>query len=116
MAFFCFRDTGRRAMSTYQFVAGDTGSKLEVTCINDDTGAVINLTGSTVKLKWKNTAGVLQIKTMTITSAVGGVAEYQFLTGELFSGTMNFEVEITDSSSKIIRSLDLISEKVRRAL
>lgn len=103
-------------MSTYQFVAGDTGSKLEVTCKNDADNTAINLTGATVKLKWKDAGGTLQTKTMTITSAATGVAEYQFLAGELFAGLMNFEVEITDSGGKIIRCLEIIAEKVRAAL
>lgn len=103
-------------MSTYQFVAGDTGSKLKVTCKNDADNTAINLTGATLKLKWKNSGGVLVSQTMTITSAATGVAEYQFLTGELFAGTMDFEVEITDAGGKIIRCLDLISEKIRAAL
>ncbi len=104
-------------MSSYQFVAGDTGSKLKVTCKNDSDSTVINLTGATVKLKWRGSGGTLQTKTMTIlTPATNGQAEYQFLTGELFAGTMDFEVEITDSGGKVIRCLDLISEKVRAAL
>lgn len=103
-------------MSTYQFVAGDTGSKLEVTCKNDADNTAINLTGATVKLKWKDAGGALQTKTMTITGAVAGVAEYQFLTGELFAGTVDYEVEITDADGKIIRSLDLLREKVRAVL
>ena len=104
-------------MSSYQFVANDTGSKLKVTCKNDADSTVIDLTGATVKLKWKNSSGILQTKTMTVlTPATNGQAEYQFLIGELFSGTMDFEVEITDSGGKITRCLDLIAEKVRAAL
>ena len=52
------------------FVSGDTGSKLEVTCKDDDTGLVMPLTGATVKLKWLDVADALQTKTMTITDAV----------------------------------------------
>ncbi len=104
-------------MSSYQFVAGDTGSKLKVTCKNDADSSVINLTGSTVKLKWKDSGGTLQTKTMTVlTPATNGQAEYQFAANELYAGTVNFEVEITDSGGKIIRSLDVIVEKVRAAL
>lgn len=102
---------------TYQFVAGDTGSKLKVTCKNDQDSIIIDLTGATVKLKWKNTSGVLVTKTMTILSpATGGQAIYQFATAELYAGTMEFEVEITDSGGKVIRNLDLIKEKVRGSL
>ncbi|MCC7202439.1 MAG: BppU family phage baseplate upper protein [Nitrospirae bacterium] len=103
--------------STYQFVAGDTGSKLKVTCKNDADNSIIDLTGATVKLKWKDSGGALQTKTMTVlTPATNGQAEYQFASGELFAGTMNFEVEITDAGSKVIRCLDLIIGKVRELL
>ncbi len=98
------------------FVSGDTGSKLEVTCKDDDTGVVIDLTGSTVKLKWLDAADALQTKTMTITDAVNGVADYQFLANELIETQMKFEVEITDAVSDVLHSLELIRENVREVL
>jgi len=98
------------------FVSGDTGSKLEVTCKDDDTGQVINLHGATVKLKWFDDAGALQTKTMTITHPVTGIAEYQFLAAELIQTQMEFEVEIVDSGGKKLRNLDLIRENCREAL
>lgn len=101
---------------TYQFVAGDTGSILEVTCLNDSDNTAINLSGCTVTLQWKAVGGVRVSKTMTITDAAGGVAEYQFLANELYHGVMKFEIKITDVNSKVIRSLDLLEETVRRAL
>jgi len=102
--------------SRYQFVSGDTGSKLQVTCKNDADNSIINLTGATVKLKWKDSAGLLISKTMTITNAVGGIAEYQFGTSELYAGAMSFEIEITDTSSKIITSLSLVDTTIRNRL
>lgn len=101
---------------SYSFVTGDTGSKLVVTCTDDVLGTAINLTGATVKLHWITNAGVLANKTMTVTSAATGVCEYQFLTGEIQSPVMAFEVEITDSTSKVITSLDTIVVSVRDQL
>jgi len=98
------------------FVSGDTGSKLQVTCKDDDTGTAIDLTGSTVQLQWKDRSGTFVEKTMTVTDAANGVAEYQFAAGELFAKKMLFEVEITDSSGNVIRSLSLLEEDVRSAL
>ena len=98
------------------FVSGDTGSKLEVTCINNDTGLLIDLTGSTVALKWLDAADTLQTKTMTVTDDVGGVAEYAFLANELISKQMKFEVEITDGGGNVLHNLELIRESVREAL
>ena len=101
---------------TYQFVAGDTGSILEVTCVNDSDGVPINLNGCTVHLRWRSASGAQVSQEMTVTDAPAGIAEYQFLSTELYYGTMEFEAQITDVNSKVIRSLDLITEKVRRAL
>ncbi len=100
--------------TTYEFVQGDTGSKLEVTCKDNADDSAIDLTGATVRLKWiKKSDATTQSKTMTITSATTGVAEYQFAAGELVAGNMNFDVEITDSSSKVTTSLNPISVQVR---
>jgi len=100
----------------YQFVSGDTGSKLQVTCKNESDESIIDITGSIVKLKWKDSGGVLITKTTTVTSATGGMAEYQFGSSELFAGTMAFEVEITDTSSNIISSLVMPDKRVRTKL
>lgn len=98
------------------FVSGDTGSKLEVTCRDDETGDIIVLTGATVKLKWLDAAAALQTKTMTITDDVNGIVEYVFLADELIAPQMKFEVEITDSSDKVLRIIELLRESVREAL
>lgn len=99
------------------FVSGDTGSELEVTCKDDDTGVVIDLTGSGIKLKWLDAAKALQTKTMTIRgAATDGIVFYRFLANELIAPQMKFEVEITDSGGEVLRILDLIRESVRKAL
>lgn len=100
----------------YELVTGDTGSKIVVTCTDDVLGTAINLTGATVKLHWITNAGLLSNKTMTITSAATGVCEYQFLASEIEAPTMTLEVEITDSTTKIITSLDTIALSVRAQL
>jgi hypothetical protein len=48
-------------MDTLYLVQGDNGSQLKVTVTRDDTGAVVNLTGATVLLKFKrrNTSNIL---------------------------------------------------------
>jgi len=99
-----------------EFVEDDTGSKLEVTCKNDSDKSVIDLTGSTVKIRWKNLAGAVQEKTMTVTNAAGGVAEYQFAAGELEIGRNSYEIEITDSGGGVIKNLNLIPVLTRGKL
>ena len=101
---------------TASFVAGDTGSILQTTCKNED-GSIIDLTGATVRVKWKAVDGVLQSRTMTVVGApAGGVVNYQFAAGELYAARMRFEIEITDSGGRVLRSLQLLEEEVRRPL
>lgn len=82
----------------FDFVEGDN-SKLVVTCL-DSAGNAIDLTGATITLSWVSAyPNYTPIsKTMTITDAVNGVCEYQFLANELYSPKMDFDVEIVDAS------------------
>lgn len=97
-----------------EFVAGDTGSKLIANCKNNEMKAVLDLTGATVKVKYRISGGALQTKSMSILSpATNGKAEYLFLAGELTSGYMQGEIEITDASGKVITSLDPFVLEVR---
>lgn len=90
-----------------EFVAGDTGSKLVATCKDKGTGDLIDLTGQTVRLKYRIAGGALQTKTMTVSSpSTAGKAEYLFLANELAAGEMVGEVEIEDGTGKIITQLD----------
>jgi hypothetical protein len=100
----------------YSFVSGDTGSELQLTCTNK-SGAVINLTGATIALRWFNRATEAVIeRAMTIMVAASGTAKYKFLAGELVSPSMSFEVRITDSGGFIVRSLQLVDIPVRQQL
>ena len=102
-------------MSSYSFVSGDTGSVLRVTCTNDSDDSAINLTGSTLSLRWLNSSGVLVTQAMTIVTAASGIAQYQFGASELYAPSMSFEIRITDSSANVIRNLSPIEVNVRAA-
>jgi hypothetical protein len=97
------------------FVSGDTGSTLLVTC-TDDAGEVINISGSTVKIRWKEAAGTVAEKDMTVTDGAAGECSYKFAAGELFAPGMAFEIEITDSGSFKLTNVDLIAVTVRKEL
>lgn len=98
----------------FDFVAGDTASKLRVTCKDNDTGAVINLSGATVVLRWRNATDTATIeRVMNIVNAAAGLAEHQFTSGELFGGVVRFEVRITDSGGAIMHNVDLVDASVR---
>lgn len=100
----------------YQLVEGDTGSKLRVTCKDNILDQPIDLTGAAVALNWKKTDGNLVSKSMTIVDTATGLVEYQFLAAEIEIPKMNFEIKITDSGGRVIRSLQLIHVPVRTAL
>lgn len=97
-----------------ELVEGDTGSELEVTCKeNDAAQTIIDLTGATVKLRFKilkDAVVVLGVteQTMTIVGApTNGIAKYVFLGVELpGQGNMHARAVITDSGGKIISQLE----------
>lgn len=99
------------------FVSNDTGSTLLVTCTDKVTGHVIDLTGSLVTIRWYAVDGSTVVsKAMSIVNAAAGKAKYQFLTGELFSPIMRFEVAITSADGAVITNLDLITATVRNQI
>lgn len=97
------------------FVSNDTGSTLLVTC-KDASGAAINLTGATVKLRWKGLTGTVADKTMTIVTPASGICSYKFLADELIAPAMAFEIEITDSGAFKLSNPDLITVTVREQI
>lgn len=97
-------------MAAIELVAGDTGTVLVATVRKSSDKSVVDLTGATVRLKYTIDGGALATKTMTVTDAANGKAEYQFTTGELTAAadgesTMRAEVELTDSGGKVTTQL-----------
>ena len=102
---------------SFKFTQSDTGSTLEITCQNDSTGAVINLTGSTVALRYKIAGGALQTKSMTLDGdPTTGKATYTFLANELTPGTFIGDATITDAGALTISSLENIVEEIKSRL
>lgn len=101
----------------FDFVAADTASKLRVICKDNDTGIVIDLTGATVKLRWRNAGDTATVEvSMNVVDAVNGVAEHRFTTGQLFAGVMIFDVEITGADGYIIHNVNVIDASVRNPI
>lgn len=87
-----------------QLVTGDSGDKVRITCYDGD-GVVLNLTGYTVRIYFALNGGAPQKRTMTVTDAAAGKAEYQFANTELTAkGMITYEIELTDGSSKVTTS------------
>lgn len=104
--------------TVYDFVKGDTLSKLRVKFVDAASGEAIPLAGFTPKLAWKDKNGVLidPLVTMAVVDAPNGVAEHQFLEDELFAGFMRFEPRLYDGTGKLVTSLNLITKRVRELL
>lgn len=100
----------------YDFVSGDTGSRLLVTCVYNDTGLPMNLSGASVKLNYITNTGAAYTKTMTILDAVAGTVEYRFTTIELNALSIEAEVQITDNAGGIVTSLDSMILTIRPQL
>lgn len=80
----------------------------ELTVTDRKTGAIVNITGSTIKMTWKaskdDATNFLQ-KTFTLTDPANGVAEVAIDAADTVSLTEKtefyFDVQITKSSGKI---------------
>ena len=99
-----------------ELVTNDTGSVLRLTCKDNELGTAIDLTASTVRLRWEDDTATVQTRTMTIEDTAGGIVTYQFLSGEIVYPKMRFEVEITDSGGYIISNLSLLEIETREEM
>jgi len=80
-------------------VSGDTRPSIEITLTREDTGNVIDLSGSTVELKFrkKGTSNVLVTKTSTASSseAQAGKAIFAWSPGDLNVSPGPYEGEVS---------------------
>lgn len=98
-------------------VAGDRGSVLVVTVKDADTDTVMNLTGKTVKLRYKINGGTVTVKTMTAqVPETNGKAEYQFEAADLVAGDFEGEVRLQDGLADQLTSVTTFHRSVRAAL
>jgi hypothetical protein len=98
-------------------VAGDRGSVLVVTVKDHETEAAIDLTGKSIKLRYKINGGTLATKTMTAQiPETLGKASYQFLSTDLTAGDFEGEVRLQDGLSDQLTSVQTFHRSVRAAL
>lgn len=107
-------------MKPIKVVASDTGSQVYFNCISEYNNEIIILTDATVLIKWLNSSGVLQQRTMTIIDALLGRVAYKFAAGELYKPVglryLKAEIEITLPSTDVISSQDFVRLDVREQL
>jgi len=88
-------------MSTINLVQGDTGPQIKVTVTREDTGAVVDMSGGTVRLKVRKRGASALSFTLTAldtgTNLENGIALFVFNTGDLDVDPGNYqgEIEIT---------------------
>jgi len=85
-------------MSTINLVQGDTGPQIKVTVTREDTGAAVDLTDATVRLKVrKRGASSLAFTLINVNASdtlADGVAVFAFAEGDLDVEPGNYEGEI----------------------
>ena len=89
---------------TYELVSGDTAPQIQATITRDDTGAVVNLTGATVRMYFRKKGTTTTL--FTLVSSTGsfssGIATFAFAANDLANiaqGYYEGEIEITYADS-----------------
>jgi len=96
------------------FVAGDTGSTLQTTCIDSVAFSPIDLTNYSVAIQWRDINKILHSKNMEKYDATAGIVQYTFTTNELEAPYMLFDIVLThNTTSKTLTCKDIIKILVR---
>lgn len=103
-------------MTTIYLVQNDTGSQFKVTLTREDTGSTVDLSGATVRLKFKkkNTANVLSTLTANVASDLAnGEAIFVFAAADtdITAGDYVGEIEVTfsdDSIESVFETIDIV--------
>jgi hypothetical protein len=110
-------------MASYEYVAGDSGSKITLTARDAATKTIIDLTSFTAKVRYSLNGASIVERTMTNTDPTNGIAEYLWLSSELAcdvdapaSGQIVGEFTITDLASHKVTSLNKFKVNIRAAL
>jgi hypothetical protein len=106
-------------MSTINLVQGDTGPQIKVTVTREDTGLPVDLTGSTVVLKFKKRGASALTFTLTNVNTSDtledGVAVFVFSDGSLDidPGHYEGEIEVTFANATVETIYETLSFFVR---
>jgi hypothetical protein len=91
-------------MATFHIKEDDDAPTISTT-LKDSAGTVINLTGATVTIRAKrigSTTRVIDGKSVTVSSATGGVVQYQLDTTETAThGVYRLEWDVTYSGGRV---------------
>jgi len=104
----------------YKLVQGDTGPQIRAVITRDDTGDAVDMSGATVRLRFRRKGTETVLFTLTATD-VGqdllqdGVAVFKFTAGDLDlpAGSYEGELEITFPDSNIETVYELLEFDLR---
>ena len=103
----------------YPLVKNDTAPQIKATITRDDTGNVVDMTGATVRLKFRKRATTNVLFTLTANTDVNnlsnGIAIFTFGAGNLDvdEGYYEGEIEITYSNSTVETIYEVLDFHVR---
>lgn len=100
-----------------KLVRGDTRPQVQVTLTDDTTGLPIDITGATVRLRFRAAGSDVVLATIvgTVTSGVNGNAVFQWPVGSLNvdAGAYEGEIEVTFSDTTVQTVYDVLKFKLR---
>ena len=103
----------------YPLVKNDTAPQIKATITRDDTGNVVDMTGATVRLKFRKRATTTVLFTLTANTDVNNlsnvIAIFTFCAGNLDvdEGYYEGEIEITYSNSTVETIYEVLDFHVR---
>lgn len=80
--------------------------------ITDSVGNPYNLSGTTVRFRWRLN-DVFRDPVMTLTSATGGKVQYVIPSTELAAGTASYEVDVIDGAGDVLTSITTATFTIR---
>lgn len=106
----------------YDFVQGDTLSKLSTTLVDEDTGVALDLTGGSASVRMvfvrpgDGAVSTPQDRALTVLVAAAGACEYEFQPGELLPGLLRVEASASLASGKTVTTKRFTEFTVRPRL
>lgn len=87
---------------SFRIKQNDTSPSLQAT-LKDASGAVVDISGSSVRFHMKSVDGTLKVdESMTIVDGVGGVVQYDWVSGDTDTvGSYYVEFEVTYSDNSV---------------
>lgn len=100
-----------------KLVQGDTRPQVQVTLTDDTTGLPIQITGATVRMRFRAAGSSTVLSTLvgTVTDGVKGTAVFQWPVGSLSvdEGAYEGEIEITFADATVQTVYEILKFKLR---